>query len=334
MLATQRHPILKPWRQVIAVVATISMLAVSAAASAAATSKSTQKTFGSPDEAVAALIAAGKANDNKAFLDVLGPGAKSIVYSGDAVADRNALERFLKSYDEANKLEASGDTKAILSVGKDAWPFPIPIVKTGSQWRFDTKQGAQEILNRRIGRNELAVIQVVQAYVDAQREYYLRNPMNDKLLQYAQKFRSLKGKKDGLYYPTKDSETPSPLGKLVVTAQAEGYRADPEGKTVPYAEGYQAETEAKPVPYHGYYYRILKAQGPDAPGGAYNYVVRGKMIGGFALVAFPAIYANSGVMTFIINHEGVVYQKDLGPETAEKARNMTKFNPDKTWKRD
>jgi hypothetical protein len=318
MFANNEHAALKPWCQLMAVLVTMSMLFVSTVAGAADTSKRTQKTFGSPDEAVAALIAAGKAQDRKAFLDVLGADAKSLIYSGDPVADQNGLERFLKSYEEAHKIEASGDAKAILSVGKDAWPFPIPIVKTGAQWRFDTKQGEQEILNRRIGRNELAVIQVVQALVDAQRDYYTRNPANDTLLQYAQKFGSSKGKKDGLYYPTKEGEQPSPAGQLVATAQAQGYKANVSGK---------------PVPYYGYYYRILKAQGPDARGGAYDYVVRGKMIGGFAFVAYPAIYANSGVMTFIVNHDGVVYEKDLGAGTADVASKMSKFNPDKTWKR-
>ncbi len=312
MFAISQHTVHGMWRQVVVIAAAVSLFIGNACAA------TPQKTFASPDEAVNEFLAAVKAHDAKAVLAILGTGGKDIIYSGDPVADRANAERFLKAYGEAHKLEPSGDSKAILSVGKDDWPFPIPLVKTRTTWRFDTKQGADEILNRRIGRNELAVIQVVQAIADAQREYYSRNPANDKLLQYAQKFASSKGKKDGLYYPTKAGEQPSPLGQLVATAQAQGYKRDASGK---------------PVPYFGYYYRILKGQGAAAPGGAYDYVVRGKMIGGFALVAYPARYANSGVMTFIVNHNGVVYEKDLGPGTAEIAVKMTKFNPDKTWKR-
>lgn len=277
-----------------------------------------QKTFASPNEAVAALIAAAKGHDTKAMLAVLGPGSKALVYSGDAIADRTGRERFVKAYEESNKLDMQGDSKAILSVGKDAWPLPIPIVKAGSAWRFDAKQGAEEILNRRIGRNELSAIQAIGAYVDAQREYYLLNPAKDKLLQYAQKVVSAKGQRDGLYYPTREGEAPSPLGQLFASATAAGYKTSADGK---------------PAPYYGYNYRILKAQGPDAPGGAYDYVARGKMIGGFAMVAYPANYGNSGVMTFIVNQDGAVYEKDLGPDTAAAAQKITKFNPDKTWKR-
>jgi hypothetical protein len=178
----------------------------------------------------------------------------------------------------------------------------------------------EEILNRRIGRNELAAIEVCRAYVDAQREYYLRNPGRDALHQYAQKFLSTKGKRDGLYWTTKDSEEPSPLGPLIARAQGRGYVK-------------AKDVQGKPLPYYGYYYRILKSQGADAPGGAYDYVVRGKMIGGFALVAYPANWGNSGVMTFIVNHDGIVYQKDLGPDTAAAARAITPFDPDSTWTR-
>jgi len=276
-----------------------------------------QKTYGSPDEAVKDLIAATRAHDQKAMLAALGPEAKALVYSGDAVADRAAQERFVKAYDEANKLDPQGDAKAVLSVGKDNWPFPIPVVKAGDAWRFDSKQGAEELLNRRIGRNELSAMQAMQAYVDAQREYYLLNPMHDKLLQYAQRFVSAKGKRDGLYFPTREGEAPSPLGALFESRAAAGYK----------------DASGKPSPYFGYRYRILKGQGPDAKGGAYDYVVRGKMIGGFALVAYPASYGSSGVMTFIVSHEGVVYQKDLGPDTSAIASKMTKFNPDASWKR-
>ena len=278
-----------------------------------------QQTFGTPEDAVQALVTAAKAGA-EAMMGVLGPGSKDVVQSGDAVADKTGRERFVKAYEEANKLEKVGDAKAILSTGKDGWPFAIPIVKDAAGWRFDTKAGKEEILNRRIGRNELAVIQVVLAYVDAQREYYLRNPAKDKLSHYAQKFVGAQGKKDGLYYPTKSGERPSPLGPLVSGAKAAGHE---KGK----------DAAGKPVPYYGYHYRILKGQGLDAPGGAYDYVAQGRMIGGHALIAWPATYGNSGVMTFMINHDGVVFEKDLGPDTAAAAQKITKFNPDKSWTR-
>ncbi|HKA39037.1 MAG TPA: DUF2950 domain-containing protein [Burkholderiales bacterium] len=285
------------------------------AASGPATAAETKgKTFASPEEAVKALVAA--AGDQKAVLAILGPEAKGIVSSGDAAADKADRERFLKSYGEANKLMKSGDDMALLVVGKDEWIFPIPIVKEKAGWRFDTKEGKEEVLNRRIGRNELSVIQAVQAYVDAQREYYLRNPQNDKLLQYAQRFISNKGKRDGLYFPVKAGEQASPLGPLFD-------RRQPAKKE----EGTQR------VPYHGYYYRILREQGPDARGGAYSYVAQGRMIGGHALVAWPASYGNSGIVTFIVNQDGVVYEKDLGRDTAAAAQKIARFNPDKSWKR-
>jgi len=273
-----------------------------------------QKSFGSPEEAVKALVTAVTSGDVKAIQGVLGPGSEGLVQSGDAVADRTGRERFVRAYGEANRIARQGDAKAVLMVGKDEWPLPIPIVKVGAGWRFDTKEGKEEILNRRIGRNELSAMQAVLAYVDAQREYYLRNPQGDKLLHYAQKFTSSPGKRDGLYFPTKAGEKPSPLGPLYASAKAEGY-----------AKGDDA--------YHGYHYRIIRGQGASAPGGAYDYVVQGRMIGGFALVAWPASYGNSGVMTFIVNHDGLVYEKDLGQDTAAAVKKITRFNPDKSWKR-
>jgi Protein of unknown function (DUF2950) len=276
-----------------------------------------QKRFASAEDGVQALIAATKAGDVKAMLDVLGPAARPLITSGDPVVERHDRERLVQAYEESHSLVMAGETKAVLQVGTDNWPFPIPLVMDETGWRFDTQAGREEILNRRIGRNELAVIEVCRAYVDAQREYYLRNPQGDALLHYAQQFASTEGGRDGLYWPTEPGEEASPLGPLVADARGEGYRKGEGGK---------------PIPYHGYYYRILKAQGPDAPGGAYDYVVNGKMLGGFALVAYPASWGNSGVMTFIVNHDGVVYQKDLGPNTAAVARAMTQFNPDSTWK--
>jgi hypothetical protein len=274
-----------------------------------------QKTFSTPEEAVKALIDATKKNDMKGILEILGPEAKPFLETVDPISDREARERFVKSYEESNKLVKSGDTKAVLEVGKDGWPLPIPLVKENAGWRFDTQEGKEEIINRRIGRNELDVIQVCLAVVDAEREYYQRDPDGDKLLQYAQKFISTKGKRDGLYWETKANEQPSPLGPLVARARGEGYKG----------------ADGKPIPYHGYYYKILTGQGKNAPGGAYDYLVRGKMMGGFGMVAYPAQYGSSGIMTFIVNHDGVVYQKDLGPKTASVAQSMTRFNPDKTW---
>jgi hypothetical protein len=303
--------------------AIISMLALPAHAadagpeSSAAKKKTTapkQRTYASPEDAVKDLMAAAKAGDSKGLLAVLGSGAKPIISSGDAVADRNSRERFVKSYEETGKIERVNEAKAILSTGKDGWPFPVPIVKGAEGWRFDAKAGQEEIVNRRVGRNELAVMQVLQAYVDAQREYYVRNPQGDKLLQYAQRVASTKGKRDGLYFPTKAGERASPLGPGVDRAKAEGYSKTDSG-------------------YHGYHYRILKGQGPDAKGGAYDYIAQGRMIGGFAMVAWPVSYGNSGVMTFLVNHQGVVFEKDLGPDTAAAVQKILKFNPDKSWKR-
>jgi hypothetical protein len=290
----------------------LSMGAVGVAMGAAAR----QKSFPTPEEGVQALLEAAQKHDQTTLLAILGPEAKSLVSTGDPVSDRESSERFAKSYEEVHTLVPSGDTKVVLQIGKDEWPFPIPLIKGSAGWRFDTQAGKEELLNRRIGRNELDVIQVCLAYVDAQREYYTRTPLNGALLQYASKFISTKGKRDGLYWDTSADEPPSPLGPLVVRARREGYK----------------RAAGKPTPYHGYYYKMLTRQGPDAPGGAYDYVVRGKMIGGFALVAYPAQYGSSGIMTFIVNHDGVVYEKDLGPNTAATAQSMTKFNPDKTWK--
>jgi len=276
-----------------------------------------QQRFPSPEEGVRALMDAAKNNDTASLLQVLGPEAQPFINTGDAVSDRASRARFVQAYEEAHTLVQVGDTQVILQIGNDAWPFPIPLVKDNTHWRFDAKEGKEEILNRNIGRNELDVIQVCLAYVDAQREYYMRNPRHIALPQYASKFMSTQGKRDGLYWDTTAAEPPSPLGPLLAQARREGYNP----------------TAGKSIPYHGYYYKMLTGQGPSAPGGAYDYVVRGQMIGGFAMVAYPAQYGSSGIMTFIVNHDGVVYQKDLGPHTADLAHAMTKFNPDETWKK-
>lgn len=277
-----------------------------------------QKTFTSPGEAVQSLVKAVKTGNLKALAAILGPEGRPLLASGDAVADAQDREHFIRAYEQSHKLEHPTETKGVVVIGQDEWPLPIPVVKEGDRWRFDTAVGKEEILNRRIGRNELRTMQVCLAYVDAQREYARVAREGDGLLTYAMKFRSDEGKRNGLYWPTKKGEGLSPLGVLVANARAEGYS--------------RKTSESKPSPYHGYVYRILTAQGPDAPGGAYDYAVNGKMIGGFALVAYPAQYGASGVMTFLVNHQGVIHEKDLGPDTEHLARAMQTYNPDQTWK--
>ena len=276
-----------------------------------------QRTFSSPDEAVKALVGALKAEDTKMLVVIFGPGSEDIFSSGDPVADKAEHERFINRYEQKNRLEEESTEKVILSIGDEDWPFAIPIVKEAGAWRFDTQEGREELLARRIGRNELDVIQVCLAIVDAQREYARKDRNSDGLREYAQKFRSDPGKQDGLYWEAKEGDEQSPLGPLFAEAQEGGYPGRPEG--------------SEPVPYLGYFYRILTTQGQNAPGGAYDYIVNNKMIGGFAVVAYPADYANSGVMTFIVNHDGVVYQKDLGENTEELAKAMTLYDPDETW---
>ena len=276
-----------------------------------------QRSFGSAEEAVQAAVVATKNNDEKDLTAIFGPGSQELLSSGDAVADKQRRSDFLKAYEEKNRLASEGD-KMVLSVGKDNWPFPIPLVmqKSGA-WVFDTAKGKEEIVNRRIGENELSAIKVALAYVDAQREYAMKDYDGDGLLEYAQKFRSDPGQKNGLYWEAKPGEEHSPLGPLAAQAVKEGYG--------------QNKASDKPWPFHGYFYRILTAQGKNASGGAYSYLVKGSMIGGFALVAYPAEYRNSGVMTFIVNHDGKVFQKDLGKNTASLAQSMKEYNPDKTW---
>jgi hypothetical protein len=276
------------------------------------------KSFASPDDAVKALVDALRSNDTKALSAMFGPDSRDLVSSGDPVADKRAREKFVSLYQEKNRLEEVSANQVVLHVGDDDWPFPIPVVRRGNVWQFDAKKGKEEILARRIGRNELSVIQVCLAYVDAQREYASKDRNGDGLLEYAEKFASTPGKQDGLYWKAKEGEEESPMGPLVAKAIKAGYGGKKSGD--------------KPIPYEGYYYKILKGQGKDAAGGAYSYVVNGKMIGGFAMVAYPAKYGSSGVMTFIVNHDGIVFQKDLGKDTAAIVAKMALFNPDKTWK--
>jgi hypothetical protein len=276
---------------------------------------SAQQAFKTPDEAATALATAAKSEDRNAVLTVLGRDAADIVSSGDQVADEATRQRFLAAYDEKHRIEMNGDSKAIMIVGQDDFPFPIPLVRKGDAWRFDTAAGREEILDRRIGRNELDAIQAVLAYVDAQNDYADKDRGAGTGV-YAQRIVSQPGKKDGLYWPSAQGEEESPLGELVADASAQGYKVG----------GGRA-------PFHGYYYKILTKQGAKAPGGELDYVVRGKMIGGFALVAYPAEYRNSGVMTFLVNHDGTVYQKDLGPKTAQTAERMTAYEPDPSWQK-
>jgi hypothetical protein len=277
-----------------------------------------QKGFATPDEAVKAFATAMRSNDEQALLSIFGTAAKELISSGDPVQDKQRREMFISDYDRKNSITQEG-AKMVLVIGEKDWPFPIPLVKKGDQWIFDTKAGKEEILNRRIGEDELSTVQTLLAIVDAQREYALIDRDNDGLRAYAEKLRSDPGKKNGLYWEAKEGEAPSPLGELVADARAEGYT-----RTGP---------KQGPIPFHGYYFRLLKKQGKHAPGGAFDYVVKNKMIGGFAVVAYPAVYGSSGVMTFVVNHEGVVYEKDLGKNTAKTAKAMTSFDPDKTWKK-
>lgn len=273
------------------------------------------RSFSSPEEAVKSLVTAVRANDMEEMLAILGPGSRELIFSGDDVADRTGREKFLKVYDRMNILQKVSADKVTLCIGNDNWPLPIPIVKAGAIWVFDAEQGKQEILNRRIGRNELHVMDVLHAYTDAQHEYASRDCGGGGVVEFAQKLISTQGRRDGLYWEVKKGEKESPLGPLVGRAAKEGY------------------ADANLSPFHGYYFKILKGQGKHAQGGAYDYVVKGKMLLGFALVAYPAEYGNSGVMTFIVNQEGIIYEKDLGKDTTRIVEVMKIFDPDKTWKR-
>jgi hypothetical protein len=275
-----------------------------------------QQAFSTPDDAASALVDAAKAGDVKSLTKVLGPDGEDIVSSGDPVADAATREKFVAAYETKHQIKTEGDNKAILIIGQQDYPLPIPLVRKDGQWRFDTATGREEILFRRIGRNELDAIQASLAYVDAQNEYAEKDRTDSGLNTYAQRIVSKPGKKDGLYWPTAQGEEQSPLGELVAEATSQGYRVG-DGR----------------APFHGYYFKILTKQGPAASGGELDYIAQGKMIGGFALVAYPAEYENSGVMTFIVNHSGDVFQKDLGTDTAKIAERMTAFNPDKSWQK-
>jgi hypothetical protein len=293
-----------------------SMLASAAATAlffATASVASAQQTYKTPDAAIDALIAAAKADDEKAALVVFGKDGEDIISSGDKVSDEDIRKRFVAAYDAKHQIVMKGDDKAILVIGEKDYPFAVPLIRKGGLWSFDTEAGRREVLFRRIGHNELDAIQTCLAYVDAQNDYAGKDRGAGAGV-YAQRFISTPGNKDGLYWPTTAGEEESPLGELFAAATKQGYHSG-EGRS----------------PYHGYYYRILTKQGSAATGGAHDYVVNGKMIGGFALVAYPAQYRNSGVMTFLVSYDGTVYQKDLGWDTPVVAEEMTAYNPDKTW---
>lgn len=285
---------------------------------AACSREVTQKEFASIDDAVGALVAAAKSDDTRSLLKVLGNEAAPAIDSGDPVQDRNARERFVQAYEAEHTLSHGTDGETTLMVGTDQWPFPFPLTQHNGRWRFDSAAGSDEIVNRRVGANELSTIQSCLAFVDAQREYYMRNPQRAELLQFSQKLVSTQGKKDGLYWPTSGDEPPSPLGAGFARAQSEGY----------FEHGNSSQ------PFRGYIYRLLTAQGPNASGGAYSYLVDGKMIGGFALIAVPAEYGRSGVMTFVVNHDGEVFSKDLGQDTTTAAQAIQTFDPDASWHRE
>ncbi|GFE60488.1 hypothetical protein AOG2_10760 [Geobacter sp. AOG2] len=296
------------------------VMALRPAAGFAAQSGSVQRFFASPEEARQALISAVQHKDHGELKRIFGPIAAELE-PGDPVEQAAEFDHFSRHVREGTELVKEGDTKAILVIGAKKWPFPVPIVKRGDAWLFNTEEGREEILNRRIGHNELVAINVCRAYVDAQREYYaMPEPDGEQLPKYARHMISRPGKRDGLYWPTVSGEKESPLGPLVAKAKEEGYMQK------------RAAGQHGPRPYHGYYVRILTRQGPNAPGGRFSYVINGNMVAGYALIAYPAKWGVSGVMTFIVNQRGRVYEKDLGPKTGEIARKMEGYNPDLTWK--
>jgi hypothetical protein len=274
------------------------------------------KTFATPEDAGSALLAVAKTGDQAAILTIFGPGSKEVILSGDSVEDKNAAKSFVTRYGEMHRWRKLTDGSQMLLVGADNYPFPIPLRKNaGGQWYFDTAAGKEELLNRRVGRNELAVIDACRALANAQAAYFSQLHDGARTKQYAVKFISDPGKQNGLYWRSSKGEPQSPLGPLVAYATSEGYTAKPDVH----------------VPFHGYYFHMLNGQTANAPGGKKSYIVDGHMVGGFAFVAYPAEYGNSGVMTFMINQNGVLLERDLGKDTAQIASAMSEFDPDSGW---
>jgi hypothetical protein len=297
----------------------VAIIAIALGGANLASAQTQQQVFSSPEEATRALVAAVQAKDRDSLARIFGPRTKDLL-SGDPVSDANDFSDLSAYISEGTKLDKESDQKVTLMVGNDEWPFPVPIVKAGSQWRFDTDNGVEEVYARRIGGNEIDAMLVCKAYVLAQDDYFNNGDWDgDQVSEYAGKLLSSPGKKDGLYWEVVGDEEQSPLGPLVALAADEGYTRK---------KGTGTQTAA---PFHGYYFKILTRQGTSAPGGAYNYNINGNMIAGFALVAYPAIWGNSGVMTFVVNQEGRVYEKNLGARTAAIAGAMTEYNPDSTW---
>jgi hypothetical protein len=275
-----------------------------------------QRTFATAEEGARALVAAASADDTAAMLALFGPEGEALVSSGDPIRDLTEKRRFAERAAEEMRVVDDGPDFAVVYVGKDDWPSPIPLVRRDGKWRFDTAAGKEELLNRRIGSNELHTIDVCRAFVAAEREYVATDHDGDQVLEYAQRILSSPGTRDGLSWPTAEGEARSPMGPMVASAAAEGYARPEEGQV---------------KAYHGYVYRVLTGQGSNAPGGAKSYIQNGNMTGGFALLAYPIEYGQSGIMTFVVNQQGVVFQKDLGDQTGALASAMTLYDPDKSW---
>jgi hypothetical protein len=286
------------------------------AASTAQTGATAALTYASANEAVTALVDTLRADKRDELRIVLGPGSNKLLSSGDKYSDAEERQKFLAAYDEQNELVSAAPNRMVLQVGKDKWPLPISIVEASGRWHFDSQGGAQELVDRRIGRNEIAAIRTALAYVDAQKEFFVFTGHKGQA-QYAQRLVSSPGKYDGLYWPTEEGVPDSPLEPLVAMAREEGYPID--------------RSATGPRPYHGYYFRILIGQGANTPDGARDYISNGRMVGGFALIASPAIYGASGIMSFIVNQDGIVFQKDSGPQSAAIASTMKIFDPDLSW---
>lgn len=297
------------------VVQTLAMIAACAFASPVVADEPAQ--FDSPEAAVKALQEAAKSGEKGALGKIFGSAAGELL-SGDEIQDKADLAEFAKALAAATRLAKNDNGTMTLYIGKNNHPFAIPLAEKGGKWFFDTVAGKEEVLNRRIGENELSTIAVCRAYVVAQREYFQKDRDGDEVLEYAQRLASTPGQKDGLFWEAADGEEESPLGPLMAQARSEGYR---QGGTA----------DGKPEPYHGYLFRILNKQGAKAPGGAYDYVINGNMVAGFALVAYPVEHGKSGIMTFIVGPNGKVYEKDLGPKTSEAVAALDAFNPDETW---